>query len=30
MIELASEINAEMPQFVVRKVQDALNEAARR
>jgi UDP-N-acetyl-D-glucosamine dehydrogenase len=27
MIELASEINAEMPAFVVRKVQDALNEA---
>jgi len=26
MIELASEINAEMPGFVVRKVQDALNE----
>jgi UDP-N-acetyl-D-glucosamine dehydrogenase len=27
MIELASEINAEMPSFVVRKVADALNEA---
>jgi len=26
MIELASEINAEMPQFVVRQVADALNE----
>jgi UDP-N-acetyl-D-glucosamine dehydrogenase len=26
MIELASEINAEMPQFVVRKVADALND----
>lgn len=27
MIELASEINSEMPQFVVRKVSDALNES---
>lgn len=27
MIELASEINAEMPAFVVRKIGDALNEA---
>jgi UDP-N-acetyl-D-glucosamine dehydrogenase len=26
MIELSSEVNAEMPAFVVRKVQDALNE----
>src|SRR5690606_3905678 len=26
MIELSSEINSEMPAFVVRKVQDALNE----
>jgi UDP-N-acetyl-D-glucosamine dehydrogenase len=26
MIELASEVNAEMPEFVVRKVADALNE----
>jgi UDP-N-acetyl-D-glucosamine dehydrogenase len=30
MIELASEINAEMPAFVVRKVADALNDEARR
>jgi UDP-N-acetyl-D-glucosamine dehydrogenase len=29
MIELASEINAEMPQFVVRKVADALNEESK-
>ncbi|MGI9179345.1 MAG: nucleotide sugar dehydrogenase [Longimicrobiaceae bacterium] len=29
MIELASEINAEMPAFVVRKVADALNDDAR-
>jgi UDP-N-acetyl-D-glucosamine dehydrogenase len=29
MIELASEINAEMPYFVVQKVADALNDAAR-
>lgn len=28
MIELASEINAEMPEFVVRKVADALNDEA--
>ncbi len=27
MIELSSEVNAEMPAFVVRKVQDALNDA---
>ena len=29
MIELASEINAEMPAFVVRKVADALNDASK-
>ncbi|HEU0300594.1 MAG TPA: nucleotide sugar dehydrogenase [Longimicrobium sp.] len=29
MIELASEINSEMPQFVVRKVADCLNDAAK-
>jgi len=29
MIELASEINAEMPRFVVNKVQDALNDHAK-
>ena len=29
MIELASEINAEMPSFVVRKISDALNDAAK-
>jgi UDP-N-acetyl-D-glucosamine dehydrogenase len=29
MIELASEINAEMPQFVAQKVADALNEVAK-
>ena len=29
MIELASEINGEMPQFVVRKVADCLNDAAK-
>lgn len=29
LIELASEINAEMPHFVVRKVADALNEEAK-
>lgn len=29
MIELASEINAEMPAFVVRKVADALNDSGR-
>jgi UDP-N-acetyl-D-glucosamine dehydrogenase len=29
MIELSSEINAEMPAFVVRKVQDALNDAVK-
>ncbi len=29
LIELASEINAEMPAFVVRKVTDALNDGAR-
>jgi UDP-N-acetyl-D-glucosamine dehydrogenase len=29
MIELASEINAEMPAFVVRKVADALNDVAK-
>ena len=29
MIELASEINAEMPAFVVRKVQDALNNESK-
>jgi UDP-N-acetyl-D-glucosamine dehydrogenase len=29
MIELASEINAEMPHFVVRKVADALNEESK-
>jgi UDP-N-acetyl-D-glucosamine dehydrogenase len=29
MIELASEINAEMPSFVVRKVADALNEESK-
>jgi UDP-N-acetyl-D-glucosamine dehydrogenase len=28
-IELASEVNAEMPHFVVRKVQEALNESCR-
>ncbi len=28
-IELASDVNAEMPQFVVRKVQEALNEGCR-
>jgi UDP-N-acetyl-D-glucosamine dehydrogenase len=29
MIELSSEVNAEMPAFVVRKVQDALNDATK-
>jgi UDP-N-acetyl-D-glucosamine dehydrogenase len=29
MIELASEINSEMPQFVVRKVADSLNDAGK-
>ena len=29
MIDVASEINAEMPQFVVRKVADALNDVAK-
>jgi UDP-N-acetyl-D-glucosamine dehydrogenase len=29
MIELSSEVNAEMPGFVVRKVQDALNDEAK-